>query len=74
MDADENELSSGSIDAGKDVPSSHVCKVCGCNDAHMYLGIQCCASCKMFFHRNADFDLVNYRFIYVKDYFLSGCV
>ncbi len=62
MDSDKHELSSAPMDTAKYVKSSDLCKVCGSTDAHMYLGVHCCASCKMFFRRNTDFDLVSQRF------------
>ena len=58
MESDEYESPSDLNEAAKEVHTSHVCQVCGDKEAFMYLGSLCCASCKMFFRRNADFDLV----------------
>jgi hypothetical protein len=63
MSSDEYEYSSApNTGAAQNVESSSVCKVCGNKDPVMYLGIQCCSACKMFFRRNTDFDLVNELF------------
>jgi hypothetical protein len=72
MDTDDNGMSSVPVDTTKDVDASNVCKVCkvcGNNTAVMYLGVRCCSPCKMFFRRNADFDLVSQFFVYFKEYF-----
>jgi late competence protein required for DNA uptake (superfamily II DNA/RNA helicase) len=34
------------------------CKVCGTESAQIHYGGICCVSCKMFFRRNSQFDLV----------------
>ncbi len=36
-----------------------VCEVCGIEGAQMHYGGVCCVSCKMFFRRNAQFNLVS---------------
>jgi hypothetical protein len=63
MDSDKNELSSASVDTAENDKLSHVCKVCGSDVSLMYLGVQCCSSCKMFFRRNADLDSVSPFFL-----------
>ena len=41
---------------------SHLpCEVCGTNGAQTHYGGQCCVSCKMFFRRNSQFNLVRSR-------------
>jgi len=42
-----------------------LCKVCGIEGAQVHYGGICCVSCKMFFRRNAYYDLVS-----VFDYYL----
>jgi hypothetical protein len=37
---------------------SGACKVCGEENAHTAFGTLSCSSCKVFFRRNAQFDLV----------------
>ena len=59
MDTDESGKSSVPIETVKEVKASDVCKVCGNHGAVMYLGVKCCAPCKMFFRRNVDYDLVS---------------
>jgi hypothetical protein len=36
-----------------------LCKVCGIEGAQIHYGGICCVSCKMFFRRNAHYDLVS---------------
>lgn len=38
---------------------SSPCRVCGIEGAQIHYGGVCCVSCKMFFRRNAQFDLVS---------------
>ncbi len=58
------------MDSDKNDKPSHACKVCGSDVSLMYLGVQCCSSCKMFFRRNAEFNSVSsFYFIDVKYYF-----
>lgn len=74
MDTDESEMSSIPIDTVKDDTASNVCKVCGINTVFMYLGVKCCAPCKMFFRRNANFDLVRQSFLFCQRVFSAVCV
>ncbi|CAF3494171.1 unnamed protein product [Rotaria sp. Silwood1] len=41
----------------KNLKSCSSCKVCGIDNAQLHYGTLCCVSCKMFFRRNAHFDL-----------------
>jgi hypothetical protein len=36
-----------------------LCKVCGSDGAQIHYGELCCVSCKMFFRRNAHYNLVS---------------
>ena len=36
-----------------------LCNVCGIEGAQVHYGGMCCVSCKMFFRRNAHYDLVS---------------
>ena len=38
---------------------SSSCRVCAIEGAQIHYGGICCVSCKMFFRRNAQFDLVS---------------
>lgn len=44
----------------KKTHSSSICKVCGEEDAQIHYGALCCISCKIFFRRNSQFNLVSY--------------
>ena len=35
-----------------------ICEVCGTQGAQTHYGGMCCVSCKMFFRRNSQFNLV----------------
>jgi len=41
-----------------------LCKVCGIDGAQIHYGGLCCVSCKMFFRRNAHFDLNNHQCVF----------
>lgn len=38
---------------------NRLCNVCGSDDGNMHFGVLCCSSCKIFFRRNAQFDVVS---------------
>jgi hypothetical protein len=60
MDYDEQISSTNSMnDLDINPKSTSVCRVCGIEGAHMHYGGICCVSCKMFFRRNAQFNLVS---------------
>jgi hypothetical protein len=62
MDCNETVLSTSiildSIDPTNSLP---ICSVCGTKNVHLHYGALCCVSCKMFFRRNTQFDLVGER-------------
>jgi hypothetical protein len=60
MDCDEQILiTNPMISRETKVKSTSVCGVCGIEGAQMHYGGICCVSCKMFFRRNAQFNLVS---------------
>jgi len=59
MDCDDQVLSTTvTFELVKQLQSFSLCQVCGTENAQIHYGALCCASCKMFFRRNAKFDLV----------------
>ena len=48
----------GAIEKMDETKSNAICHVCGTTGAQTHYGGICCVSCKMFFRRNAQFDLV----------------
>jgi hypothetical protein len=58
---DDEEISStvDMIDLVKQRKMLSVCEVCGSEGAQIHYGGLCCVSCKMFFRRNAQFNLVS---------------
>jgi len=59
MDCDDQVLSTTvTFELVKQFQSFSLCQVCGTEKAQTHYGALCCASCKMFFRRNAKFDLV----------------
>ncbi|CAF4116529.1 unnamed protein product [Adineta steineri] len=64
MDSDNCKLPAVPKDVTKDIQSSNICQVCGEKPTIMYLGVHCCSSCKMFFRRNADFDLDTHQCVF----------
>jgi hypothetical protein len=60
MDCDEQIPSTNSMNDLEINPNpTSVCKVCGIEGAQMHYGGVCCVSCKMFFRRNSQFNLVS---------------
>lgn len=60
MDCDEQIPSTNSMNDLEINPNpTSVCKVCGIEGAQMHYGGICCVSCKMFFRRNSQFNLVS---------------
>lgn len=53
---ESNEIN---IDPIGKVYLSEICQVCGEENAKYAYGVQSCASCKIFFRRNAKLDLVS---------------
>lgn len=72
MDCD-NDMSNqpGSQNGMNTAPSQSLCRVCGIDNAQVHYGALCCVSCKMFFRRNAQLNLVsksNVSIIYFKNF------
>jgi hypothetical protein len=59
---DYNEQISIEVDRNEFVKKpklDSICNVCGIEGAQIHYGGICCVSCKMFFRRNSEFNLVS---------------
>ncbi|CAF4488423.1 unnamed protein product, partial [Rotaria sp. Silwood2] len=53
----QKSLTTNSLKSKRNLKSCSLCKVCDIDNAQLHYGALCCVSCKMFFRRNAHFDL-----------------
>ncbi|UJR32773.1 hypothetical protein I4U23_020233 [Adineta vaga] len=65
MDYKDQELVIACVsDSLLQVRSDEICTVCGTQKAIMHYGALCCESCKIFFRRNAQYDLSNNQCVF----------